>query len=295
MKSLFLLSLLVLTGQDTKSNHPLLRAQIANIALESKGVVGLGVKELETGDTIFFNGSRPFVLHSVFKLPIAMTYLHLVDEGKFSLSDSIHFTRDDMFKTFNSPLRDKYPKGNVSIPAREVIQSMVSFSDNCACDRLLKLIGGPKAVDQYMHTLGLKAISIQVSERQMAAQWPAQYRNWCTPQTMIDLLAIVSAGSALSKSSNDYLLQTMRETTTGQARIKALLPPGTIFAHKTGTSNTNAEHLSPATNDVGIITLPNHHHLAIAVFVGDSYAEMEVRESVIARIAKALWDEYSAP
>ncbi|MBV8391372.1 MAG: class A beta-lactamase, partial [Mucilaginibacter sp.] len=47
-----------------------------------------------------------------------------------------------------------------------------------------------------------------------------------------------------------------------------------------------------ATNDVGIITLPNGKHLAIAVLVCNSKADETTRDLVIAQIAKAAWDFY---
>jgi beta-lactamase class A len=68
-----------------------------------------------------------------------------------------------------------------------------------------------------------------------------------------------------------------------------LLPAGTIVAHKTGTSGT-VDGLSRATNDVGLITLPDGRHLALAVFVSDSTADEATREGVIARTAQAAWD-----
>jgi len=80
------------------------------------------------------------------------------------------------------------------------------------------------------------------------------------------------------------------ETTTGPKQIKGLLPAGTVVAHTTGRSATNNAGLTAATNDVGIITLPNGQHLTLAIFTGNSTADLDARESVIARIAKAIWD-----
>ena len=68
---------------------------------------------------------------------------------------------------------------------------------------------------------------------------------------------------------------------------------GTIVAHKTGTGGTQ-NGITGATNDIGIITMPNGKHLAIAVFVSDSPADEKTREAVIAKIAKACWDRWSA-
>lgn len=48
----------------------------------------------------------------------------------------------------------------------------------------------------------------------------------------------------------------MTETPTGLQRIKGLLPDGTVVAHKTGTSRT-VGGVTAATNDVGLVTLPN--------------------------------------
>ena len=48
--------------------------------------------------------------------------------------------------------------------------------------------------------------------------------------------------------------------------------------------------LAPATNDIGLILLPDGRYLAIAVFVTDSKADDATRDSVIARITRAAYD-----
>ena len=47
---------------------------------------------------------------------------------------------------------------------------------------------------------------------------------------------------------------------------------------------------SSATNDIGIITVPDGRHLAVAAFVSDSAANDDTRDAIIARLAKAAWD-----
>lgn len=64
-------------------------------------------------------------------------------------------------------------------------------------------------------------------------------------------------------------------------------------AHKTGTDATR-DGKTAATNDVGIITLPDGRHLAVAVFVKDSTAGLAPREAAIARIARIAWDHWTA-
>jgi len=95
----------------------------------------------------------------------------------------------------------------------------------------------------------------------------------------------------LSPQNDALLLKWLNESTPGPRRIKGLLPPGTVVAHKTGTSGTDSG-LTRATNDVGLVTLPDGRHLAIAVFVSDSPADTATREAVIAKIARAAWDRF---
>ena len=59
--------------------------------------------------------------------------------------------------------------------------------------------------------------------------------------------------------------------------------------HKPGTSGMD-HGLAAATNDIGLITLPDGRRLAIAVFVTDSTADDATRDAVIARIARAAYD-----
>ena len=109
---------------------------------------------------------------------------------------------------------------------------------------------------------------------------------------MVVLLRALHEGRGLSEPSRALLLRLMTQTPTGSRRIKGLLPVGTVVAHKTGTSGT-VKGLTPATNDVGLVTLPNGRHLAVAVFVSDSMANDSAREKVIARVARAAWDYWS--
>ncbi|HEY4325237.1 MAG TPA: class A beta-lactamase, subclass A2 [Mucilaginibacter sp.] len=269
-----------------------LRQQIAEIAKTVKGIVGVSIMGLENQDTLSYNGNARLVLHSVMKFPIALTVLHLVDTGKLSLDKMIHIKKRDLKQT-NSPLRDKYPDGGVDVSIRDLLGYMVSQSDNNACDILLKMIDGTQTVQDFMLRSKIRGIAIRASEADMASAWELQYTNWCKPIEMTQLLNLFYKGQILSPSNTAFLMKLMTDSSTGLKRIKGLLPAETIVAHKTGTSPTNNAGLSPATNDVGIITLSNGKHLAISVFVCNSTNDEATREGTIAKIAKAAYDYYS--
>jgi len=96
-------------------------------------------------------------------------------------------------------------------------------------------------------------------------------------------------GEILKPASTKLLMQFMINTTTGPGRLKGMLPSTTKVAHKTGSSDTNDKGITAATNDAGIITLPDGNHLLITVFVKDAAADESTRERVIARIAAAAY------
>lgn len=263
---------------------------IATIATESGGTVGVAIRNLHTGDTLTLNDTARLPMQSAYKFPIAMAVLKQVDEGKLRLDQTIPVTTADLFKTY-SPLQDSFPKGTNTQTVADLIRLMVAKSDNIACDVLLKTIGGTKVANDYIHSLGVQNISIAATEQEMHSGWDVQFTNWCNVSAYTQLLDILYKGTALSKSSNDFLMQTMLGTTTGPKRLPGLLPAGTPVAHKTGTSGAK-DGMYSATNDAGIITLPNGQPLAVVVFVTRSTASEVVREGVIAKIAKAAYDHY---
>ncbi|MES2377800.1 MAG: class A beta-lactamase, subclass A2 [Bacteroidota bacterium] len=266
---------------------------IKRLSAPAKATVGVAVLSLEGREAVSINGNKHLVMQSVMKFPIAITVLHQVDIGKLKLDQSITITKADLPPTY-SPLRDKYPEGGVSVPISELLSYMVSQSDNNACDILLRVLGGTVAVRNYLKALNINDIAVNASESEMAAAWQVQYNNWCTPNAMVNLLDKFYHGKTLSKNGTAFLMRLLAATSTGPKQIKGLLPAATIVAHKTGRSATNAAGLSPATNDIGIIALPNHKHLAIAIFVYNATADLPVREEVIAKIAKAAYDESAA-
>ena len=266
-----------------------LRAQIEQISRDAKGRVGVALTLLESGESVALQGDQRFPMQSVYKLPIGMAVLNQIDQGRLKLDQIVRVTKKDFVRAGqHSPIRDKNPRG-VQLSVRELLRFMVSESDGTACDVLLGLVGGPSVVTSYLRGLGIQGINVADTEKEIGKNISVQYRNWASPEAMVELLHAIHKGKGLSAASRALLLQLMVETSTGPQRIKGLLPAGTIVAHRTGSSG-EANGLAPATNDVGLITLPNEKRVAVAVFVSDSKADRAVREAVIARIAKAAWD-----
>jgi beta-lactamase class A len=258
------------------------------IAEDASGQVGAAAFIVETGEHAALNGSGHFAMQSVYKLPIAMAFLQKVDERKLALDDRIEIPAKDYVPRDYSPLRDRFP-GGAQITIRDLLHFSLVESDGTASDVLMKLAGGPKAVTTYIQSIGVNDLVVANSEMDMT--WESQYDDWCTPEAATQLLADLQKRNVVSPASRALTLDDMQESQTGRNRIRNLLPEGTTVADKTGTSWTRNGRTA-ATNDIGLITLPDGRHLALAIFVADSTAPDAIREKVIARIARAAWDQW---
>jgi beta-lactamase class A len=269
-----------------------LRKSIAALAQESRGQLGVGIELLETGERLLV-GTQHHPMQSVYKLPIAMAALDLVDHRKLKL-DQLVDVPVSMFVTpgQRSPIRDKYPNGT-RVSVRELLRLNTAESDGTACDVLLRLIGGPTKATAYLRRIGVREMVVATTERVIGRDQRFQYRSWSTPLGALTLLRAVYQRRVLSDSSNALLTRFLVETTTFPGRLRGQLPAGTVVAHKTGSSGT-IKGLTAATNDIGILTLPDGRHLVVAVFLTDSRANDATRDRVIARVAKVAWETWVA-
>jgi beta-lactamase class A len=271
-----------------------LEAQLRQIVSEVDGTIGVGAFHIETGDAAYLERHGEFPMMSVYKLPIAMAVLQRIDKGRYTLEQEVAITPEDFVRPgFHSPIRNVNPGGTV-MPMNEVLRYSISESDGTANDVLLDAAGGPPAAQEYLNFIGVgDEMIVADSEKSISKDWETQYRNWASPDASIRLLrAIQERRAGLSERMTLFLLHIMTESETGRRRLKKGLPKEASLAHKTGTGGTK-DGVTGATNDIGIITLPNGNHVAIAVYVKDSRADMWSRENVMAKIAEAVYARWA--
>src|SRR5216684_6726950 len=280
--------LFTLSAVSALAQEPL-RQQIRAIALEAHGKVSVACSLPGSALNCDLNPNKRPPMQSVFKLPLALTVLHQVEQNTFSPDQPVRFlSQDRILPQVYSPLQDQYPDAGVDVPLRELLRLSVSLSDNVAADILLRLVGGPKAVNTYIAALPVSGFHLQDSEAGLHHDVSAQYRNWFEPAGAVQLLRRISDNSPLTSEHTDLLLGWMTPVVRTK-RLEGDLPAGIRVAHKSGTSDVDGG-VAHATNDIGLIQLPDGRRIAIAVFVTDSTADEATREWVIARIARAVYD-----
>jgi len=139
-----------------------LQQKISVIAAAARGKVSVACSLPGSDLNCDLNPHARPPMQSVFKLPLVMTALHLIEEGSFSLDQPVRFLPSDrILPHTHSPLQDKYPDANVDIPLCELLRLAVSLSDNSATDLVLRVIGGPEVVQHYMNSIGVDGFQLK--------------------------------------------------------------------------------------------------------------------------------------
>ena len=258
-----LLSLLALLAQPAAAaSSPSLSSleqQLASLVSNKSADVGIAALDLNTGETVSIKGNTPFPMASTVKVAVAALYLAQVDHGRRSLDDTIN-----------------------GVSARSLMRRMLIHSDNRATDILLKDLGGPTALHDWLQQSGVTGLRVDRTIAQLLSDkrdlWDR--RDSSTPTAMVDLLKRIYRAELIKPQSRNYLLDLMGQCETGKNRMKALLP-GVPIEHKTAT-------LNGLTDDVGFITMPDGHRVAVAIFTrGGSN-----RPRTIAEAARAIYDGF---
>jgi len=263
-RALFL-SLFALVAQPavaaSSPNLLSLEQQLNSMVAGKSADVGIAALDLNSGETVSIKGNTPFPMASTVKVAVAALYLAQVDHGRRSLDDTIN-----------------------GVSARTLMRRMLIHSDNRATDILLKDLGGPTALHDWLQQSGVTGLRVDRTIAQLLSDkrdlWDR--RDSSTPTAMVDLLKRIYRAELIKPQSRNYLLDLMAQCQTGKNRMKALLPDGTPVEHKTGT-------LTGLTDDIGFITMPDGHRIAVAIFARGGAD----RPRTIAAAARAIYDGFT--
>jgi len=307
-------------GQD-KAPEDRLRDEIVRFEQATGGSVGVGAVHLESGRSFFYNKNIRYPMASTYKIPVAVQLLSLVEEGTIMLTDMIELKKTDLHPG-SGIIAHLLDDPGVILSIHNLLELMMLISDNSATDLCMRLVGGSEAVTEKMREIGINDIDIcrptyvlianylgvmsiqegrdyleeeldeqldklSEEEREYASDtFNQDLQDTSTPAAMAVLLKKIWDKKILSEKNTELLLDIMKRCETGEARIKGMLPEGTVVYHKTGT-------IGQTTNDVGIVELPGDAgNVVVVVFIKAAEEGTEQSEKIIAEIARSLYDFY---
>lgn len=286
------------------------------------GRTGVAIMRIDNGEWI--SGKRMeelFPQQSVSKTWVALTVLDLVDQGKLRLDQNVRITPDDL-AVFHQPIRDRVvANGSIEVTVQALLEQAIRASDNTANDSLLRTAGGPQAVQSFITRKNLGAIRFGPGERALQSgiaglEWRQEYAmgrrfyaardavplsvrkaaldryladpvDGASPEAIVRALARLAKGELLSPASTRLILDIMSRTSSGPNRLKAGVPAGWRFLHKTGTGQV-LPPVSTGYNDIGIMTAPDGTRYAVAVMMGSTTASIPDRMAFMQFVSRTV-------
>lgn len=287
-------------------------AELQRIAATVGGEVGIEAVNLRTGDTLTLNARDAFPMASVFKVAVAGAILARVDAGTLTLDQLVPVDPNLVFDS--EGIAEILPYPGLSVSVRNLLETMLTRSDNTAANVLTRLAGGPAAVTAWVRRAGVGGLrvdgdTISLNERFFEVTAPpgktlnaviqadpsyaareyipnprfdADPRDTASPDAIVQLLTKIERDRLLKPDSRALLLDIMARNTTGGKRIRALLPPGVAVAEKTGT-------ISGTINDVGYITLPDGRGTVVVAIMMKASSSLQ-REVIVGQLARSIYD-----
>jgi len=307
----------------TSRPSPALVSTIQTLGQQFNGTVGIAVERVDAGWTVAHNGNKLFPQQSVSKLWVAMTMFDAIDRGKLALDRQVTIKQSDL-TLFHQPIAAMV-KGDsgYTTTLRDLLARAMQQSDNTANDSILRTVGGPEAVRGYLarRFFSQDAIRFGPGERMLQSQtagltWsqdlamgrrfyaaranlPRSARekaldaylanpiDGASPLAIVHALAKLKKGAMLSPTSTQTLLSIMEGAKTGPQRVKAGVPEGWTYVHKTGTGQELAPR-STGYNDVGIMTAPDGTSYAIAIMIGETTVSIPERWALMQSVARSV-------
>ncbi len=280
-----------------------------------KGVLGVSVKNLDTGETANLNGDMLFPTASVFKVPVIVEFYRQVEDCMINLDDQVLLREGD--KVPGSGILKELSEG-LPVSYRDLLSLMMILSDNTATDLIVKKVGFEN-INNAMLDLDLKNTRVTKYCRQMlfdlvgvndlkleemtidvfqkAAESGDYSGSWSletedndvsTPEEMTRLIELIATGKAADVESCQAILDIMAKCQTGTYRIPKYLPlKKLLLQRKTGS-------LPGIRNDVGVITIKESGVRYILTCFTMGAEDVYQAEEVIAKVSQGVYEYFSS-
>lgn len=231
-------------------------AKMQGLALRHNGRVAVLLKDLRGGREWGYHADDLFPSASLIKIPIMACVFKRMKEGALRLDSKLTLRRRERI---GGSGRLKWAPDGANFTVREVLERMITESDNTAMKMLLDEIG----FDYFRREFpGLGLTYTQIHPEGLSLENKRiPNENFTTAREMGSLLERMYRGELVDRFSSEMMLEYMKGLKT-RKRLARPLPVGWQLAHKTGL-------LRGACHDVGIVMSPQGDYV-LAVLTGQN-------------------------
>jgi beta-lactamase class A len=251
--------------------------QFAEIEQQVGGRLGVAALDTGNGRRMEYRAAERFPMCSTFKFLLAAAILQQGDREP--LNRRLRYGADDLLEW--APITRKHlSEGEMTV--RDLCAAAVEYSDNTAGNLLLRAIGGPSKLTEYIRELGDPVTRLDRTEPSLNSAIAGDQRDTTTPGAMLSNLKLLLLDERLSQDSRSQLEAWLQANTNAAKRIRAGLPSDWRVGDKTGTGENGAA------SDIAIVRPPERAPILIAIYLVGSASDVDLLDSAIARTASVI-------
>lgn len=254
-------------------------ALLAKLEAESGGRLGVAALNTADGRRLLHRADERFPFCSTFKMMLSAAVLA---HEPALLKKRVAYRKSDLVAY--SPITEKHVGKGMTVAA--LCEATIQYSDNAAANLLMKQIGGPAAVTTFARSIGDTEFRLDRIETELNTALPGDPRDTTTPEAMAESLNKLLLGDALGAAQRKQLKDWMLGNTTGDTRIRAGVPAGSLVADKTGTGDYGT------TNDIGVIWQPNKAPIVLVVYLTQPGKDDKARSEILAEASKIVVEAF---
>lgn len=244
-----------------------------------QGRVGIYLKDMKTGRVWTYHADDLFPSASLVKVPVMASVFNKIREGDLSLGSQLVLRRRERCGGSGSL---KWCRDGTSFSVRELLEKMITESDNTATKMLVDRIG-MYSLQQEFSRLGLVYTQIYPEGLSLSSGRVA-YENYTTAREMAALMDRIYTGQLVDRFSSELMLDILKRNKS-TSRLSKWLPPGWELGHKTGL-------LRRSCHDVGVIFSPKGEYI-LAVLTGQ-VPNYKIAKNFISKVARVTFRYYGS-
>jgi beta-lactamase class A len=237
-----------------------------------RGVAGVFVKDLTTGQTLSVRGEEEFPTASSIKIQVLTQLLVRAEKGEIDLDKKVRLLPEHI--TPGSGVLT-YLDGEVELSILDIAILMILVSDNTATNLCIDWAGMAET-NELVRQLGMKKTNLRRKMQDRAAIARGD-ENTSTPADMVAMMETLAAGRPTPWVAERALAILKK---TKRALLNRAVPANIVVANKPGG-------MERVKCDVGIVYLPRRPY-AVAAMSKYAMDEAEAHERAIVDIFAAI-------
>lgn len=256
--------------------------QLAKLETSSGGRIGLAAINTGNNQQIQYRANESFPMQCTSKVMGVVAILKKSMRDNQLLQERVLYKKSDL--TNWTPITEKHLNDGMTVA--ELCAAAISYSDNTAMNLLARKLNGPPGLNKFARSIGDNHFKLDHWWPEEAFSSPESKNDSSTPLAMNESLKKIIFGNVLQKTQRELLVKWLKENTTGNNRIRSVVPKDWIVGDKTGTGYYGA------TNDIAVIWPPKCAPIVITIFYSNNKKDAPHREDILASATRAIINFY---